>query len=74
MHVARAKSSRDRAISRISADSYEPFWFLDLQKVDDILILDNGRIREYGHRSDLVADPNSQFSQLLKAGMEELIV
>lgn len=44
-----------------------------VQRVDDILILDNGRIDEYGRHDALVADPSSRFSSLLKAGMEELI-
>lgn len=44
-----------------------------VQKVDDILILDGGRIAEHGKRAALVADPASQFSKLLRAGMEELI-
>jgi len=44
-----------------------------LQKVDDILILEKGRIREHGRRSDLVSNPDSQFSKLLKAGVEEVI-
>ena len=45
-----------------------------VQRVDDILILENGRIQEHGLRVDLARDPKSQFSRLLKAGMEELIV
>lgn len=44
-----------------------------LEKVDDILILDHGRIQEFGRRSDLVQDDDSQFSRLLRAGLEELI-
>ena len=44
-----------------------------VQRVDDILILNNGQIQEFGPRSALVAEPTSQFSQLLKTGLEELI-
>jgi ATP-binding cassette subfamily B protein len=44
-----------------------------VQRVDNILILDHGNIQEFGDRSDLVADPNSQFSHLLKTGLGELI-
>jgi len=44
-----------------------------VQRVDNILILDNGQIQEFGSRSALVANPNSQFSHLLKTGLEELI-
>lgn len=45
-----------------------------VQRADDILILSDGEIEEYGVRVDLVADPNSRFSQLLEAGMEEVLV
>ena len=44
-----------------------------VDRVDNILILDNGQIQEFGSRSELVANPNSQFSHLLKTGLEELI-
>ena len=39
-----------------------------LAEVDDLLILENGRIREYGPRRQLAADPHSRFSQLLRTG------
>ena len=41
-----------------------------IQRVDDILILDNGRIQEYGPRILLQNDPMSRFSQLLRTGLE----
>ena len=44
-----------------------------VERVDNILILDNGQVGEFGLRTDLVADPNSQFSRLLNRGLEELI-
>ena len=44
-----------------------------VERVDNILILDDGQVGEYGLRADLVADPNSQFSRLLNTGLEELI-
>ncbi|MBS12742.1 MAG: helicase [Gemmatimonadetes bacterium] len=44
-----------------------------VETVDDIMILDGGTILEHGRRSDLVANENSQFSRLLKTGLEELI-
>ncbi len=44
-----------------------------VEKVDDILILDRGRIQEFGRRSELIQNPGSQFSKLLRAGLEELI-
>ncbi len=44
-----------------------------VERVDNILILDDGQVGEFGLRADLVADPNSQFSRLLNTGLEELI-
>ena len=44
-----------------------------VERVDNILILDDGQVGEYGLRADLVADPNSRFSRLLNTGLEELI-
>ncbi len=42
-------------------------------RADDILILDDGRVVEFGERSALAADPNSRFSDLLATGMEEVL-
>lgn len=42
-----------------------------VQRVDNIMILADGRIREFGRRKDLVSDPHSHFSELLTTGMEE---
>ena len=42
-----------------------------LRRVDDILILDDGRIAESGPRAELAADPGSRFAQLLRTGMDE---
>lgn len=36
-----------------------------VQKVDDILILEDGRIQEFGPRAQLAADPTSRFTHLL---------
>lgn len=41
-----------------------------LQRVDEIMILEDGHIREHGDRQALVADPQSRFSQLLSTGLE----
>ncbi len=41
-----------------------------VQRADHILILDNGKSIEYGDREQLLADPNSQFSQLHLTGLE----
>lgn len=42
-----------------------------VQRADDILILEDGRIREYGPPEVLAADPRSRFSHLLSVGLEE---
>jgi len=39
---------------------------------DDILVLDDGRVREYGPRSVLAADPTSHFAGLLRTATEEV--
>jgi len=41
-----------------------------VQKVDEILILEQGRIQEFGQRAQLAADPASRFNQLLKTGLD----
>ena len=42
-------------------------------RADDILILEDGDVVEFGDRTSLVADPSSRFSQLLATGMEEVL-
>jgi ATP-binding cassette subfamily B protein len=42
-------------------------------RADDILILEDGRVVEYGKRSTLAADPDSRLSHLLVTGMEEVL-
>lgn len=42
-------------------------------KVDKILILENGRIQEYGYREQLIRDPDSVFHHLLETGLEEVL-
>ena len=41
-------------------------------RADDILILDEGRVVEFGERAVLAADPKSRFSRLLATGLEEV--
>ncbi|MCS6847831.1 MAG: ABC transporter ATP-binding protein [Anaerolineae bacterium] len=41
-----------------------------VQRADDILILENGRLREFGPRRALMARPDSRFSQLLRIGLQ----
>jgi ATP-binding cassette, subfamily B, bacterial len=43
-------------------------------QVDEIMILANGRIVEYGPRAILANDPNSRFFSLLQTGLEEVLV
>jgi ABC-type multidrug transport system fused ATPase/permease subunit len=45
-----------------------------VMRADDILILEGGRIREYGAREALRNDPSSRFAELLRTGMEEVLV
>ncbi|MBE2220608.1 MAG: ABC transporter ATP-binding protein [Anaerolineae bacterium] len=45
-----------------------------VKRADDILILENGRSVENGARLDLANDPHSRFYQLLKTGMQEVLV
>ncbi|MCZ6633838.1 MAG: ATP-binding cassette domain-containing protein, partial [bacterium] len=44
-----------------------------VQRVDEIMILEDGEIREFGIRESLTSDPNSRFSKLLKTGLEEVL-
>ena len=44
-----------------------------IHRADQVLILDKGKISEYGDRTQLVADPNSRFYQLLQTGLEEML-
>ena len=44
-----------------------------VERADDILILDGGRALEYGARNALAADPGSQLSRLLRAGLSEVL-
>lgn len=41
-----------------------------VQRVDQIVIVERGCIREQGERERLAGDPHSRFSELLRAGME----
>jgi ABC-type multidrug transport system fused ATPase/permease subunit len=44
-----------------------------VQRADDILILENGHIIEYGERAHLADDPSTHFHRLLQTGMEEVL-
>ncbi|MFM6135400.1 MAG: ABC transporter ATP-binding protein, partial [Sphaerospermopsis kisseleviana] len=40
-----------------------------VQKANQILILEQGTISEYGQREELIKNPHSRFTQLLKTGL-----
>jgi ABC-type multidrug transport system fused ATPase/permease subunit len=42
-----------------------------LERADDVLVLEQGRIAELGPRTRLRADPASRYAALLRAGLEE---
>ena len=42
-------------------------------RADDILILEDGEVVEYGERGALAANPNSRLAHLLVTGMEEVL-
>ncbi|MHB0876145.1 MAG: ABC transporter ATP-binding protein [Anaerolineae bacterium] len=42
-------------------------------RADEIMIIEDGRIREHGDRAALMADPESRFSTLLQTGLEEVL-
>ena len=44
-----------------------------VQRADDILILEDGRVVEYGPRLALASDPTSRFAMLLQTGLEEVL-
>ena len=45
-----------------------------VQRADEILILEDGQIREHGERDCLARDPESRFARLLQTGLEETLV
>ena len=44
-----------------------------VQRADEILILEQGAVREYGERERLAGDPSSRFYSLLQTGLEEML-
>jgi ABC-type multidrug transport system fused ATPase/permease subunit len=44
-----------------------------VQRADKIMILEKGKIVEFGGREQLARDPESRFSQLLQTGMDEVL-
>lgn len=45
-----------------------------LEQADYILVLDHGKILEFGARAELANHPDSHYAALLRAGMEEALV
>lgn len=45
-----------------------------VQRADEVMILSEGQIDEYGPREELAASPESRFYQLLQTGLEEVLV
>ncbi len=44
-----------------------------IERADEIMILEDGRIRECGERRQLAVDPASRFYHLLQTGLEEVL-
>jgi ATP-binding cassette, subfamily B, bacterial len=45
-----------------------------VQRADEIMLLERGRLLEHGPRAELAADPDSRFHQLLRVGLEDVLV
>ena len=45
-----------------------------LERCDDVLMLEDGRVVEHGERLTLANDPSSRFHSLLRTGLEDLLV
>lgn len=68
----------ERAIDRLLADGQRTAVIIahrlhTVQRADDILILDDGRVVEFGERAALAADTHSRFAGLLRTGIEEAL-
>ena len=44
-----------------------------MERADEILILENGRLIEHGERMRLRDDPDSRFAHLLRSGLQETL-
>ncbi len=45
-----------------------------VNRADEIMILEDGRVLEHGDRAALAQDPESRFHRLLRTGLEDLLV
>ena len=43
-----------------------------IERVDEVLVLDGGRVAEHGDRAALAGDPTSRFASLLRTGLPEV--
>lgn len=67
----------DRAISRLVSNRTAliiAHRLGTIQHVDDILILEDGHVREYGERQHLTRNPQSHFSHLLRTESDEALL
>ena len=44
-----------------------------VQRVDEIMIVEDGQVREHGDRLELASDPSSRFASLMRVGLEEVL-
>ncbi|MGH2459991.1 MAG: ATP-binding cassette domain-containing protein, partial [Chloroflexota bacterium] len=44
-----------------------------VQRADEIMIVDDGQVDEHGRRAELIADPESRLSELLRTGLESAV-
>jgi ATP-binding cassette subfamily B protein len=44
-----------------------------MRRADEILLLEDGKLAEYGNRAELAQKPTSRFAQLLRTGLEEVL-
>ena len=66
----------ERAVDRLLADRTGiiiAHRLATVQRADEIMILERGRIVEHGPRAALVANPASRFAALLRVGMAEVL-
>ena len=65
-----------RAVDRLLADRTGiviAHRLATVHRVDEIMIIEGGRIEEHGEREALARDPGSRFAGLLKTGLEEVL-
>ena len=66
----------ERAVDRLFAERTGVVFahrLKTVQRADDILLLENGCVVEYGPRATLAGDPTSRFYHLLQTGLEEAL-